>query len=94
MTVSVVNAGRRPVILKMWGGHDADGHWIGTRLGKDASGLHLAENEHYEFVLRKDDLLQLGPAEDVELCDIWFEDTLGQRHRVKEAKKNITKLRA
>jgi hypothetical protein len=94
MSVSVVNAGRRPVILRMWGSHDADGHWAGTLLGKDAKGLRLAENERHEFVLLKEDLLQVTPDEDVELCDIWFEDTVGRRYVVKEAKKNIVRLRA
>lgn len=94
MRVSIVNAGRRPVVLRMWGGSGADGNWIGTLLGEMKSGLRLAEHEHHEFTLRKDDLLLLGPEEDVEISDIWFEDTLGRRHVVKEAKKNIAKLRA
>lgn len=92
--VSVVNAGRRPVILRMWAGAASKKDWVGTCLGEQGSGMRLGEHERHEFKLEKHDLLVATPDYDVLIEDLWFEDTLGRRHIVAGAKANLAKLLA
>lgn len=91
--ITALNVGRRPVFLKSFGGEDNAGLWIARHLHTDCSGLRLGENERYEIRLKRDDLIECGPDDDIEFYDIWIEDSLGKRHRVKNAKTNIAKLR-
>ena len=79
---TVINAGRRPIILRMRGGVDKDGDWVGTYLGKDQAGLRLGEHERFEPT----------PYNVVTLVDLWVEDTLGRRYTIKDAKKNLASL--
>lgn len=91
--VHIVNQGRRPIILRMWAGVEASGvGWVGTFLGDYKAGLRLGEHEIFEFQLRRDDLYAVTPEDDVIFSDLWVEDTLGRRHKVKDAKVNIAKL--
>jgi hypothetical protein len=90
--LSVVNAGRRPVVLRMWGGMDASGDWVGTMINSAEGGKRLAEHDRYEVKLMRDDLVALTPDSDVVFVDLWFEDTLGRRHRVRNAKEHVRKL--
>ncbi len=90
--LSVVNAGRRPVVLRMWGGTDAEGGWVGTMINSNEGGKRLAEHERYDVKLLRDDLIACTPDGDVVLVDLWFEDTLGRRHHVAEAKDHARKL--
>lgn len=94
VAVSVVNAGRRPVILRMWVGAESKDNWVGTYLGEEKVGLRLGEHERHEFKLEKHNLLEITPDGDVSIQDLWFEDTLGRRHIVVGAKENLAKLRA
>lgn len=95
ISVTVVNAGRRPVILRLIGGHDSSGRWSGEYLGTDRAGLRLGEQERYDHRVDKHELLQLPPDDDVfQYEDLWFEDSLGRRHFVKGAKRNIKLLMA
>jgi hypothetical protein len=93
IAISIVNAGRRPAILRMWAGEDTAGHWVGSYLGEGKAGLRLGENEHFEFSLPKQELQASTPDSEVEFIDIWVEDSLGKRHQVKDAKANIARLR-
>jgi hypothetical protein len=92
----IVNAGRRPIVLRMWAGSSQRTYgkekWIGTFMNHDKGGQRLAENESYELRLKREDLIGSSPDEDVVFQDIWFEDSLGQRHVVQGAKNNIRKL--
>lgn len=92
VSVSIVNAGRRPVILRMWAGADKSGKWVGTYLGEEKVGLRLAEHERFDLILRREDLFSMTPDDDLVLNDMWFEDSLGRRHKVKNAKRNFEKL--
>ena len=94
ISVSIVNAGRRPVVLRTWAGVDKDGNWIGTFFGKDQGGLRLGEHERHDFRLMKDDCYAVTPDEDVVFADLWIEDTLGRRHTVRDATANLAKLHA
>ena len=90
--VTIVNSGRRSMILRLWAGADAKGEFVGTFMGTDGRGHRLGEYERHEFKLEKHELLSPTPDLDVEIQDIWFEDTLGSRYTVKGAKENLAKL--
>jgi hypothetical protein len=90
--MSVVNAGRRPVVLRMWGGTDSSGDWAGTMINSNEGGKRLAEHERYEVKLTRGDLIAFTPDDDVVFVDLWFEDTLGRRHRVLNARDHARKL--
>ncbi len=93
IVISIVNAGRRPAILRMWAGVDAAGHWVGSYFGGERAGLRLGESEHFEFSLSKHELWASTPDAEVKFLDIWVEDSLGKRHQVKDSKINIARLR-
>ena len=92
ISVSIVNAGRRPLIVRMWAGAETKEKWVGTYIGESKVGLRLGEHEHYEMKLEKSDLFCHTPDEVVEIRDLWFEDSLGRKHKVKDAAKNLAKL--
>lgn len=87
--IKVVNKGRRPAVITMFGGNLEDGEWNGTHLGKEG---HLAENQIYKVEFLKDDLLAVYPGRDSNYTELWFEDSHGQRYKVKNSKKNIKLL--
>lgn len=89
LQVRAVNHGRRPVILRMLGLDFGDGSWEGIYL-KDG-GLRLGENEVFEKDIRVGDSYSMS-HECEEAIGLWFEDTLGRRYRVKNAKENLEKL--
>ena len=89
LRVRAVNHGRRPVILRMLGLDFADGSWEGIHL-KDG-GLRLGENEVFEKDITAGDSYSMS-HECEEAIDLWFEDTLGRRYRVNNAKENLEKL--
>ena len=89
---TVVNAGRRPIILRMWSGTDEKGEWVGTFLGEGKSGLRLGEQERFDHSLARNDLFTQTPDEKIIIADLWVEDTLGRRYEIKDAKKNLALL--
>lgn len=89
LRVKAVNCGRRPVILTMLGADFPSGHWLGTYL-RDKM-LHLSEGEAFEETIRAGDHYTMSD-EGEEAIDLWFEDTLGQRYKVKKAKKHLKEL--
>lgn len=89
MSVSIVNKGRRPAVLHMWGGVDGENTWAGTVLNSKEGGLRLGEHARHELRLTKTDLIQDTPDGEIVFTDIWFEDTLGRRHFVLNARKHI-----
>lgn len=83
IVVTMVNVGRRPVILRLIGGSDAAGHWGGTYLEYDKGGLRLAERERHEKILAKEDTVQFNPdGDDLIYEELWIEDSLGNRHPI------------
>jgi hypothetical protein len=90
--LSVVNAGRRPVILRMLVASETKKKWVGTHLGTPEKPLRLGEFERYERTIEREDLVELTPDGEIFANEFWFEDTLGKTHRVAGIKKNITKL--
>lgn len=94
ITISIVNSGRRPATLHMWAGTDGSKNWVGTLLNSKDGGLRLAEHERYEMRLKRSDLTGFTPDDDIEFTDLWFEDSLGRRHTVVNAKKHIAMLKS
>jgi len=85
--VRLVNAGRRPVIIRLFGGTFGKDGWQGTYLN-EGKGLRLGEHEFYEQTISPDDQDVLFSHEDSEAVqELWFEDSLGQRHPVKNSRK-------
>lgn len=87
--IEAANAGRRPLILRMWGGSDDRGEFVGTYIDREADGKRLGEHERIEFTLRRSDLGFSWEDNVVDFTRLWFEDTLGRRYLVKDSKRNI-----
>ena len=91
--VSVVNKGRRPVILKMLGGNSRTGGWGGTYFASTKGGIRLGEHEHYEFEIDKEGGILLdesGPGGPYDV--MWIQDTLGDRHDIPNTREYIEQL--
>jgi hypothetical protein len=93
--VKVVNRGRRPAILTMFGGELDNGKWLGTYLGEKGRGIRLEENEYHIEKVSFSDLEQFDAVKEEvhEYIRLWFEDSLGRRHPVKKSKRNIQLLK-
>ena len=89
LKIKAVNCGRRPVILSMLGADYSNGLWGGSYIEKEVG--HLAENEKYEKTFNAGGSDTMSPDGE-EAIDFWFEDTLGRRYKVKNAKENLKKL--
>ncbi|TFW17555.1 hypothetical protein [Duganella callida] len=102
LRVNIVNAGRRPIILSSWAGgelktgrlrHKKLVNWYGTFF-EPKNSLTLTERQTYSFQLEADEIIDVLPDGDViEFHDLWIKDTLGHRYMVKDARKNLEKLR-
>lgn len=93
MQITIVNAGRRPIVLRMLVAVVGPNSWYGEHLGDQKSGLRLGEREHHEITWRKSDMLG-GPDDDLLAVDLQVEDSLGNRYPVANAKKNLAALLA
>jgi hypothetical protein len=91
--VKVVNHGRRTAVLTMFGGDIKGGGWQGSPLSDRGLGLHLAENEFHKLDLTPEQVFFVGRENDEEYVDLWFEDSQGRRHRVKNARKHLQEMK-
>ena len=64
LEIKVVNRGRRPAILTMWGGELDTGKWVGTYVGEKGQGIRLEENEYYIEKLSVSDLEEFDDSEE------------------------------
>jgi hypothetical protein len=87
--VEAVNTGRRPIILTVFGGNYENEGWCGTYL-EDKKGVRLGENERFTEQVNCNHRMLKHNSRDA--IDLWFEDTLGRRYRVKHAKKHLRSL--
>jgi hypothetical protein len=89
--VAAINKGRRPLILRMWGGADDKGEWVGTFIERERQGHRLGEHERFEITLENGDLgFELDEFDEVvEFTELWFEDSIGRRHRVNGSRQHI-----
>ncbi len=91
--IKIVNCGRRPTILTMFGGDLKDGGWYATYLGKEKKGIRLTEHEKYETSIYIEDLHIIDPdGNESYYINLWFENTLGQRFLVSKSENLIEKL--
>ena len=92
--IKIVNHGRRATILTLFGGDLDNGTCSGIYLGKKGDGLRLGEHEKYETTVYSDDLLVTDMQGNIsEFVSLWFEDMLGQRHKIRNSEKLIAKLK-
>jgi hypothetical protein len=92
VAVSIINAGKRPLIVRMWGGSDKNGEWIGQFIEKKREGFRLGEKERYDIALKKDDMFVSSPGVDIVFNELWIEDSLGKRYAVPNSKEYVSKL--
>lgn len=93
IAIKIVNCGRRPVILTMFGGDLSNGSWCGTVIEKEGEGIILKEHGKYETTVYLEDLHYSNPeGNEADYINFWFENTLGQRYKVKNSEKLIKKL--
>jgi hypothetical protein len=90
--VQIANIGRRPVIVRGWGGPLRNGRPFMMDLGTKGlpDGIRLAESERYELVVERSDLT---PFSGVEFVGLWVEDSTGRRYRAKDGRANVQRLR-
>lgn len=92
LEIKVVNSGRRPTLLTILGGNLKDGGWQGTQLGGKDKSIRLGEHEFYEKKFYCEDIEVVSPDSESEFTELWFEDSIGDRHFVKGSKEGIKKL--
>jgi hypothetical protein len=90
--VEAVNVGRRPVILTLFGGYYERGHWSGTYIGDHKAGVRLGEKERFSENIDNLHHMLFDHDTGTPVSDLWFEDTLGRRYRVKNAKKHLAQF--
>lgn len=91
--VVLTNRGRRPVIVRLLGGHDSNREYGGKFFKPDEGGLRLGEDERHELYIERDDTVLFAPDDDVVYDEMWVEDSLGNRHAIPNSKAYIAKLR-
>lgn len=92
MRVEAVNIGRRPVILTLFGGYYENGCWSAVHIGDYKRGVRLEENERFRENIDGLHHMLFYPETGAAVTDLWFEDTLGRRYRVRGAKKNLKRF--
>ena len=89
-SVSVINKGRRPVIIRLLGGTTNTGLSSGAFIECEKGGKRLAENERHDQRFGMEDLVYNDPeGEFGEYAELWIEDTLGRRFVVKNSRKHL-----
>lgn len=92
--VTVVNKGRRPVVLTMLGGTCRKGGGSGVYFDSDKKGIQLGENEQHQFEIDKEGVVAIdrygGPDERYDF--MWVQDTLGNRHKIPNSHEYIQRM--
>lgn len=100
--VDIVNTGRRTMILDAHVSAATIRNRFGLRKTVNWSGVYfeyrkglaLAERETHTIEIRVPDLIHDSGEDMFECDDMWIEDTLGHRHKIKQIRPNIAKLKA
>ena len=101
ISIDIVNRGRRPIKLDSWAGaatqgmfRRIDGMKSTTSKFIKADVVDLSENETHNLRL---ELMQLESTlfdgETFRFDEIWIEDTVGRKHRIKGIRESIVSLR-
>ncbi len=91
LQLKAVNHGRRPVILTMlrkkWSNGTVSGEYLAN------NGVRLGENEEYKKTFDIHDKNEVSEdGEEREAMDLWFEDTLGRKYRIKDIENKLKNL--
>ncbi len=90
--VRVVNVGRRPVILRIYGGYDTKKESGGSFFDYEKGGVRIEEHEAHEFSYMPEDLVLQTPDDIIELERLYVEDSTGIRHSVPASKADVKAL--
>jgi hypothetical protein len=91
--VTLMNQGRRTIILRLIGGTDQEGVSSGTFLDYEKGGVRLAENERHELHLRLSDIHQQTPDDpDIHYAELWIEDSLGRKYPIPKSREHIQSM--
>ncbi len=97
IVVKAVNNGHRPILLTLLGGKTGRKNWSATYVGQQLEedkgmGLLLKEGEYFRKNLSYEDIICFH--DDVyEYENLWFENSLGKKIKVKNSVQNIKKLK-
>lgn len=93
IVVTLLNKGRRPVILRLLGGTSQDGRWSGEFLDHKNGGLRLGEHERYEHTIVRENAGEFHHEDETLFFDnLWVEDSLGNRHPVPKSREHLRQL--
>lgn len=87
--ISAVNHGRRTVHLLLIYGLYEDNSISGEFLKSTTEGIKLGEHEKYEKRITSLDSFLISFEDGCLLTDFWFEDALGRKYKIKNAKKTL-----
>lgn len=89
--ITVTNAGRRPLTLRLLSGIYADGSQGGHCLSEGS--VKLQESEPHELEFGKFDGIMVNGDAMSQLVDVSFEDSTGKKHKIKGSRKNVALIR-
>lgn len=93
LEVSIVNAGRRPIIVRMLVATDDSANYVCWFLGEKGQGLRLGEHERHDLILTDDDFVAMSLPSDMDYPkDLWLEDTIGRRFHVTNARQIVEQV--
>ena len=92
IVVILINTGRRPINLRLLGGSDKDGRWSGQFFGDYKEDFYLNEHGRHEVTMNREDLGAFNQDDIIQYEVLWVEDSLGNKHPVKDSKENIAKV--
>lgn len=93
IVLTLINRGRRPIILRLLGGTTKVGKWSAMFLGEDKGGLRLGDYERHEHTIEKEDTVNFDLEGDNILFEsLWVEDSLGNRYHVPNSEEHVGEL--
>lgn len=90
LIVNIKNSGRRPLIIRSWGLREKSNYWQSFSLGETNKGIEIGEKGFYEFRIEFSDVAQ--HIIESELVNLWVEDSLNRRYKIKNAVKHVKKF--
>jgi hypothetical protein len=92
ISVTVVNVGRRPAILRLLGGSNNRGESSGTFFESIGGGMRLGEHERHDLTIERKDAFAIDPdGPDEPYARMWVEDSLGNRYSVSRSREYLSK---
>ena len=92
--VSIAVDGPRAVVLRLLCLRFEDGQWSGTYIGDTKTGTRLSDGGHFEMTMSGEDLSTSDDRGYFDAVEIFFKDSLGREHVVKNSRENLIKVRA